>query len=149
MNTAQLTKVLEGVTLESMTNGTMSELWAELPDMVSGEEWVAEVVDCAYTMRDYISNDEEVSEDRLTDLGLDYANSEVEDYYSNINKRVQTLSLWAHSELDDEVLELTGGQPQTLTDLHSHYLWSAMRGLWDTVARWAVAQVEALEEVNA
>ena len=149
MNGNALTKILEGVTLEAMTNGTMSELWAELPDMVSGKEWVAEVVDCAYTMRDYISNDEEVSEDRLTDLGLDYANSEVEDYYSNINKRVQALSLWAHSELDDEVLELTGGQPQTLTDLNSHYLWSAMRGLWDTVARWAVAQVEALEEVNA
>ena len=149
MNGATLTRVLEGVTLESMTDGTMGELWQELPDMVSGQSWVGEIADCAYTMRDYISNDEEVSEDRLSDLGLDFANSEVEDYYSNINKRVQELSLWAYSELDDEVLELTGGQPQTLTDLNSHYLWSAMRGLWGAVSRWALAQAEELEEVSA
>lgn len=144
-----LEKILYSVTLESMTNGTMSELWAELPEMVSGQAWVGEIVDCADTMRDYISNDEQVTEDRLSDLGLDFANSEVEDYYTNINKRVQELSLWAYSELDEEVLELTGGQPQTLTDLNSHYLWSAMRGLWSAVSRWALAQAEQLEEVSA
>jgi hypothetical protein len=128
-----------------MTNGTMSELWAELPDMVSGEAWVGEIVDTAYTMRDYISNDSDTSEDRLTELGLEFAASEIEDYYSNINKRVQDLALWAHNELDDEVLELIGGQPQTLTDLNSHYLWCAMRGLWDSVARWALAKADELE----
>jgi hypothetical protein len=149
MEGTTLTKVLEGVTLESMTNGTMSELWAELPEMVSGQAWVGEIVDCADTMRDYISNDEQISEDRLSDLGLEFANSEVEDYYNNINKRVQALSLWARGELDEEVLELTGGQPQTLTDLNSLYLWSAMRGLWDAVSRWALAQAEQLEEVSA
>jgi hypothetical protein len=149
MNTAQLTKVLEGVTLESMTNGTMSELWDELPDMVRGQAWVGEIVDTAYTMRDYISNDEDTSEDRLTDLGHDYANSEVEDYYSNINKRVQDLALWAHNELDDEVSEITGEGFKSITDLNSLYLLVAMRGLWDSVARWATSQVEALEEVSA
>lgn len=149
MNTAQLTKVLEGVTLETMTDGTMSELWDELPDMVSGAVWVGEIVDTAYTMRDYISNDSDTSEDRLSDLGHDYANSEVEDYYSNINKRVQDLALWASNELDSEVEDIAGEGFKSLTDLNSLYLAVAMRGLWDSVARWAVAQVEALEEVSA
>jgi len=149
MEGTTLAKVLEGVTLESMTNGTMSELWAELPEMVRGQAWVGEIVDCADTMRDYISNDEQVTEDRLFDLGGDFANSEVEDYHTNINKRVQDLSLWAYNELDDEVLQITGEKFNSLTDLNSSYLFVAMRGLWDAVSRWALAQAEQLEEVSA
>jgi hypothetical protein len=149
MNTEKLSEVLKSVTLENMANGTMSELWDELPDMVSGQTWVAEIIDIAYNMREYLSNNEEISQNKLTDLGHEYANSEIEDYYSNINKRVQGLSLWAYNELDDEVSELAGEGFKSITDLNSLYLFCAVRGLWDSVARWATSQVEALEEVSA
>lgn len=145
MDAKAFKQVLATVTTENMTNGTMSELWAELPDMVSGADWVGEVVDCAWKIAEYIYDSEEVTEDQISDWAWQFAESEIEDYYSNINKRVQTLSLWAYSELDDEVAEMRHGKEGcSLTDLNSDYLYCAMRGLFDCVARWAVAQVEEL-----
>lgn len=142
--------VLSTITTESMTNGTMSDLWSELPDMVSGKDWVAEVVDSARQISEYIQADEDYSEDTLSDYVHEIANSEMEDYYSNINRRVQALSLWAYPELDDEVAELAGfaGTP-SLTDLNSLYLYAAMRGLGDTIVRYLGSKVAELEEVNA
>ena len=137
---------LATVTTESMTNGTMSSLWGEMPEMVSGSEWVDEIVDCAYRMADYIVDDEEVTEDALNEAEFSFADSECEDYYKNINARVQALSLWAYDELDEEVAELSGAQFQTLTDLNSKYLYCAMRGLFATIARWAYENTEEGEE---
>ena len=135
MNAENLKATLATVTVESMTNGTMSSLWDMLPDMVSGQSWVGEIVDCADRIGDYLSD--EVEEDELMELSYQFADSECEDYYKNINARVQALSLWAYSELDDEVEMTWGGEFQTLTDLNSAYLYHAMRGLFETVARWA------------
>lgn len=142
MNGKQLKERLSTVTLESMKDGSMGELWDEMPDMVSGQDWVNEIVDCAERMKDYFLDDDEVTEDNLQENGWQFADSECEDYYKNINARVQTLSLWAYPELDEEVAEITGGHPQTLTDLNSKYLYCAMRGLWDAIARWAINQTE-------
>ena len=135
-------KTLATVTVESMTDGTMSTLWEMLPDMVSGREWVAEVVDCAERMSDFLGD--EVEEEELQDLAHQFADSECEDYYKNINARVQALSLWAYDELDEEVQELAKPSP-TLTDLNSAYLYCAMRGLFQVVAQWAWENTEGAE----
>jgi hypothetical protein len=142
MQAELLKKTLATVTVESMTDGTMSTLWEMLPDMVSGREWVAEVVDCAERMSEFLGD--EVEEEELQDLAHQFADSECEDYYKNINARVQALSLWAYDELDEEVQELAKPSP-TLTDLNSAYLYCAMRGLFQVVAQWAWENTEGAE----
>ena len=103
MNGLTLIKVLETVTQDNMTNGSLGSLWEELPGSISGADWVGEVVDCAERMIDYLNANEEYAEDYLQDYAGEFANGECEDYYHNINKRVQTLSLWAYDDLDAEV----------------------------------------------
>ena len=144
MKSENLKATLATITTESMTNGTMSSLWEALPDMVSGSDWVAEVVDCADRIGDYLSD--EIEEDELMELSYQFADSECEDYYKNINARVQALSLWAYSELDEEVADVSNGEFQTLTDLNSKYLYCAMFRLFETVARWAYENTEEDEE---
>ena len=148
MQGKQIRATLSTITQESMTNGSMSELWEELPDFISGSDWVGEIADMARTASDWVSDDEEYTEDRLTDLSDNLANSECEDYYVNINRRVQALSLWAYDELDEEVMEfqLNG---KTLTDLNNAYLYCAMRGLAYQVLTYAYNKAEELEEANA
>jgi len=145
--------VLGTITLESMTDGTMSDLWSELPDHVSGSEWVGEIVDMARTAHDWVSDDQDYNDyndDSLSELSYGIASSEIEDYYSNINKRVQALSLWACNELDDEVAELFNGDVNpSLTDLNSHYLYCAMRGLAYQILTYAYEKAEDLEGANA
>lgn len=140
--------VLNTVTKENMTNGTLSDLWDVLPELVSGSDWVGEVVDCADMISDYISNDEETGEDEIAELAHNYATSETEDYYFNINKRVQALSLWASDELDEEIAEYLHGVPMTIKSLNSLYLYCAMRGLFQTVGNWAIEKAEELAMIQ-
>ena len=148
MNGKAIKATLSTITQESMTNGTMSELWAELPDFISGSDWVGEIADMARTASDWVSDDEDYTEDRLADLSDNLANGECEDYYVNINRRAQALSLWAYDELDDEVIEC-GFEGKTLTDLNTLYLFCAMRGLAYQVLTYAYNKAEELEEANA
>ena len=150
MQGKQIKATLSTITRESMTNGSMSELWEELPDFISGSDWVGEIADMARTATDWVSDDEEYTEDRLTDLSDNLANSECEDYYVNINRRAQALSLWAYDELDDEVIEC-GFEGKTLTDLNTLYLFCAMRGLAYRILTYAYNKAEELEieEVSA
>ena len=131
MQGKEIKAILSTITTESMTDGSMGDLWSELPDFIRGSDWVSEIADMASTAADWIGDDDEVSDDLANDLSHNLGNYEVEDYYSTINRRVQALSLWAYPELDDEVVQLSGGQQgsQTLTDLNSLYLYAAMRGL--------------------
>ena len=147
MQGKQIKATLSTITQESMTNGTMSELWEELPDFISGSDWVGEIADMARTATDWVSDDEDYTEDRLTDLSDNLANGECEDYYVNINKRAQALSLWAYDELDDEVIEC-GFEGKTLTDLNTLYLFCAMRGLAYRILTYAYNKAEELEEVS-
>ena len=150
MQGKQIKATLSTITRESMTNGSMSELWEELPDFISGSDWVSEIADMARTASDWVSDDEEYTEDTVTDNSIHIADSEVEDYHVNINKRVQALSLWAYPELDDEVAEFFGGEVNpSLTDLNSHYLFCAMQGLAYRILTYAYNKAEELEEVNA
>ena len=149
MQGKQIKATLSTITQESMTNGSMGELWEELPDFISGSDWVSEIADMARTASDWVSDDEEYTEDRLTDLSHDLANSECEDYYVNINRRVQALSLWAYDELDEEVGADEREGFKSLTDLNTLYLFCAMRGLAYRILTYAYNKAEELEEVSA
>ena len=152
MNGKAIKTALNTITQETMTNGTMGELWETLPDFISGSDWVGEIADMAQTASDWVSDDEEYTEDRLTDLSNDLANGECEDYYVNINRRVQALSLWAYDELDEEVEDITGGGDSaysSLTALNSLYLYCAMRGLAYQVLTYAYNKAEELEGADA
>ena len=152
MQGKELKAVLSTITTESMTNGTMSELWEKLPDFISGADWVSEIHDMAQKCSDWISDEQDCTEDITNDLPNDLANSEVEDYYSNINRRVQALSLWAYDELDAEVEDMTGGGDgaySTITALNSLYLFCAMRGLAHQILTYAYEKALELEEVSA
>ena len=148
MNGKAIKEALSTITQETMTNGTMGELWETLPDFISGSDWVGEIADMARTASDWVSDDEEYTEDKVQDLSSSLAGQEVEDYYVNINRRVQALSLWAYDELDDEVADF-GLNGKTLTDLNNAYLYCAMRGLAYQVLTYAYNKAEELEEANA
>lgn len=150
MQGKEIKAILATINTESMTNGSMSDLWLELPDFIAGSDWVNEIADMARTAADWIGDDDEINEDLANDLSHNLGNREVEDYYLNINRRVQTLSLWAYPELDDEVSELFNGDVNpSLTDLNSHYLYCAMRGLAYRILTYAYSKAQELEEVSA
>jgi hypothetical protein len=133
-------------TLEKIREGELYDIFNLLPDIAGGEVWLDEVKDTAMSMQGYLNDEEEYSLDDLRDKGGDFANSECEDYYKNINERVQSLSLWASNELDEEVQMINEGRDfPSLTDLNAQYLCSAMRQLWDAVADQAYENTEGAE----
>lgn len=135
------------VTLDQIEGGELFDIFKLLPDIASGQTWSNEIKDCARSMGEWLDDDKEYDLDDLRDLGGQWADSECEDYYSNINKRVQDLSLWASNELDTHVQELgTPNEMMTLTTLNSLYLYSAMQILWDAVADQAFQNTEEEEE---
>ena len=130
-------------TLAKIEGGERFDIFKLLPDIAGGQTWLNEIKDCARSMGEWLDDEREYDLDDLRDLGGDWANSECEDYYSNINKRVQELSLWASNELDVEVQELgTQEREMTLTSLNSLYLYAAMRQVWDAVADQAHTNTE-------
>lgn len=134
-------------TLAQIEGGERFDIFKLLPDIAGGQTWLNEIKDCARSMGEWLDDEREYELDDLRDLGGDWANSECEDYYSNINKRVQDLSLWASNELDVEVQELgTQEREMTLTSLNSLYLYAAMRQLWDAVADQAHTNTEEAGE---
>lgn len=150
MNNKDLRLALSEITSETLTNGSLSELWKLLPDYVAGPNWAGEIVDAADQLAGYVYGDDDTSEDKLSDYVHELANSECEDYYSNINKRVQDLSLWAYPAIDYEVAELTGNQfDGTLTGLNSIYLYAAMRELYSAIAAHITNRASELEELES
>jgi hypothetical protein len=134
-------------TLAKIEGGEFFDIFNLLPDIAGGEEWTAEVKDCARSMGEWLEDDRAYDLDDLRDLGGQWSNSECEDYYSNINARVQTLSLWASNDLDEEVQDINhGAKFPSLTDLNTQYLCSAMRQLWDAVADQAHTNTEGASE---
>ena len=141
MNAKQLQE-----TLAKIEAGQLYSIFNLLPTIAAGEVWLGEIKDCARSMSEWLDAEKEYDIDDLRDLGHQWADSECEDYYSNINKRVQDLSLWASPELDEEVDDLcagTGVEP-ILTKIQSLYLFVAMRQLWDAVADQAFQNTEEL-----
>jgi hypothetical protein len=148
---ATIKSVLSTVTADSMHTGgalgSMASLWELLPDNVAGPQWVGEIVAAADTFADWLDDSREYDLDDLHGLTYELASSEVEDYYSNINRRVQELSLWASVELDEEVASAYDSPIVTYTDMNSAYLYCAMRGLYYVLAQWAMDIAEDMEEV--
>lgn len=132
-------------TLAKVEAGELYDIFNLLPEVAGGAEWVGEIKDCARSMGEWLDDDKDYDLDDLRDLGGQWANSECEDYYNNINTRVQSLSLWASNDLDAEVQDITGGGDgaySTLTALQGIYLYCAMRQLWDAVADQAHQNTE-------
>lgn len=147
MNSTLIKQALNEITQESMTNGSMGSLWEMLPDYVAGSQWVGEIVDLAEQLSDYFTDGEDVEEYKLSDYCAEIADGETQDYYSNINKRVQELSLWAYPALDVSVAELDyEGNDVTLTSLNSLYLYCAMRESLESIAGYVARRVEEQEE---
>lgn len=141
---SELVTILSSVTKENIP----ASLWDLLPSSVAGEQWRGEIIAGAYTLAQWIDDSRSYSLEDLQDLTGQIANSECEDYYSNINTRVQELSLWADSDLDDEVAQLVStDEPATLTGLNSLYLYAAMRRLDMALAQWAIDTAQDQESV--
>lgn len=152
MNKQHLTAALKEITVENLPAGKLGDLWSKLPDYVGGPNWLGEIADTASRWLDYIYDDKDYQLEDLLDYIGELANSECEDYYVNINKRVQDLSLWAYPELDLMVAELGGGvNDGTLTGLNSLYLNAAMDNLYRCVIEYAYDRAAELESelVNA
>ena len=147
MNKEHLIAALEEINAANIPGANMSALWDKLPDYVAGPNWIGEIIDAASQWQGYVYEDKDYSLDDLTDYVYELANGECENYYSNINKRVQELSLWAYPEIDSDVQELTGGKlvDLTLTGLNSLYLFAAMRSLFQAVIEYACERAAELE----
>lgn len=146
MNSTLIKQALNEITQESMTNGSMGSLWEMLPDYVAGSQWVGEIVDLAEQLSDYFTDGEDVEDYKLSDYCAEIADGETQDYYSNINKRVQELSLWAYPALDVSVAELGTHNAGTITSLNSLYLYCAMRDSLESIAGYVARRVEEQEE---
>ena len=145
MNKDNLIAALKEINAANLPGGNMGALWDKLPDYVGGGNWIGEIIDAANRWRDYIYEDRDYSLDDLTDYIGELSNGECEDYYSNINKRVQDLSLWARPELDQAVAELGNTGDGTLTGLNSLYLYAAMEALFRAVIEYAYERAAELE----
>ena len=137
-------------TLAKVEAGELYDIFNLLPEVAGGAAWVGEIKDCARSMSEWLDDEKEYSIDDLRDLSMSYAESEVEDYHSTINKRVQELSLWASSELDSDVQELNEGRDYpSLTDLNTQYLYAASVQLFGAVADQVFQNTEESELVEA
>jgi hypothetical protein len=145
MNKDNLIAALDEINAANLPGGNMSALWDKLPNYIAGPNWIGEIIDAADRWQGYLYEDKDYSLDDLIDYIGELANSECEDYYSNINKRVQDLALWAYPELDQAVEDLGGGSDGTLTGLNSIYLYAAMDNLYRAVIEYAYERAAELE----
>jgi hypothetical protein len=143
-----LNAALGEITADNLTNGSLSKLWDKLPDYVGGPNWVGEIVDAADQWQGYVYDDVDYSLDRLTDYVGELADSEIQDYHININKRVQDLSLWAYPEIDSDVLDLIDPKrgDLSITGLNSLYLYAVMRSLFYAIIEYAYERAEELRQ---
>ena len=150
MNKDNLIAALNEINAANIPGGNMGALWDKLPDYVGGGNWIGEIIDAASRWKDYIYDDKDYSLDDLMDYVGELADGECADYYSNINKRVQDLSLWAHPEIDLMVADLGGGvNDGSLTGLNSLYLYAAMDNLYRCVLEYAYERAAELESEPA
>jgi hypothetical protein len=134
-------------TLVKVEAGELYDIFNLLPEVAGGAAWLGIIKDTAQDMRDYLNDEEDYTLEDLRDLSMSYAERECEDYHSNINKRVQELSLWASPELDSDVQELNEGREYpSLTDLNTQYLYAASVQLFSAVADQAFQNTEEGEE---
>jgi hypothetical protein len=133
-------------TLSKIQEGEYYDIFNLLPEVAGGPAWTGEIKDCAMHISDLLEDESDYTIDDLRDWGGSFANSECEDYYKNINQRVQELDLWASNDIE-QYLEDTGYEGgKSITDLNAQFLCSAMWMLWDAVADQAVQNTEEAED---
>lgn len=133
-------------TLSKIEGGETYEIFNLLPEIAGGEAWIGEIKDTAQSMAGYINAEELYDLDDIKDFGGGFANGEVEDYYNNINKRVQELSLWASNDIEEHLEEMGYEGGKSITDLNAQFLCSAMWIMWDAVADQLFQNTEEGEE---
>lgn len=134
-------------TLSKIEGGEFYDIFNLLPDSAGGAEWIKEIKYTAQRVAEYIQADDHYTLEDLRDYGHEYANSECETYYFNINAEVQALSLWGLSEVSDYVAELNEGRPYpSFTDLNSQYLYAGKQITWDAVVDQAFTNTEELAD---
>ena len=136
-------------TLEKIKSGETYDIFNLLPDIAGGSVWLDEIKDTAMYVQGYVNADEDYGIDDIRDYNHEYANGQCETYHKNINDEVQSLSLWASNEIDEEVSELTSASTQTLTQLQSVYLFVAKCMVWDAVVDQAFQNTNQDELVEA
>lgn len=136
-------------TLSKIEGGKFYDIFNLLPDNAGGAEWIKEVKYTAGRVAEYLSQLEDYSLDDLRDLGNEYANSECETYYFNINAEVQALSLWGLDEVSEFVAELNeGADYPTFTELNTQYLYAGKKIIWDAVADQAFTNTSEERELE-
>lgn len=136
-------------TIEEVKEGETFSIWNLLPTSAGGKEWAGEIKDAAIALSEYINEDEDYELDELRDYGYEYASNCTQSSYKYIHDQNHALSLWACDEIDEEVIELSDGRSQSMTDLESKYYYVAMRMVFDAVADQVFENAEEVEEVDA
>jgi hypothetical protein len=132
-------------TLKTIEGGETYDIWNLLPASAGGVAWLDEIKDGARRWGEWLDADKDYDISDLRDITGSIAGSEIEDYYANINKRVQELSLWACDEIDELLAEFyppSENHYPTLTDLNSRYLFIGMHLLFDAIADQAYINSE-------
>lgn len=132
--------------LSRIEDGDFGRLFSYLPTIASGEHWRNEVIYCAGRVKDYLTEGGDYLEETLLSTDSEYADSQVETYYSQIHEANHNLGLWASPELD-EAVEDCGFAPSTvMTDLEKAYYYVASAIIWQAVVREAFKFFRRVEE---
>lgn len=132
-------------TLTKIEQGETYDIWNLLPNSAGGAAWLSEIKDGACRWREWLDADRDYDLADLRDMTGSISSSEIEDYYANINQRVQKLALWACDEIDELLLEFyppSESSYPTITDLNSRYLFIGMHLLFDAIADQAYENTE-------
>lgn len=135
--------------LQDIKGGEYYDLWRTLPEVASGEAWVSEIKDACDAVADYITEDEEYTEDELRDYSHEYADNGASSSYKYIHDQNHALSLWASNEIEAEAEELMDSNAQTIRRLESLYYYIALRATFCAVVTEAIENAEELEEASA
>lgn len=100
-------------------NGIPADLWGCLPDQVAGQAWAQYVANVALEVADILSPEGDYSFDDLTEALLEYSDNAVPAYYYEQFKEIADLNLWAINEIEENVSERLGYDPENPLTLRS------------------------------
>lgn len=129
-------------TLEQIKSGNdYFDLWRTLPEVAGGAAWIEEIKDACQAVAEYISEDEDYTEDELREYSHEYADNACASSYKYIHDQNHALSLWASDEIEAEA-EQYGTQEFSIRKLESLYYYIAMRATFEAVVTEAIENAE-------
>jgi len=135
-------------TLEQIKGGEWFDIWRTLPDVASGEAWVNEIKDACDAVAEYITEDEDYTEDELKEYSHEYADRGTQSSYKFIHDQNHALSLWASQDITDEADEVWSASESDIRKLESLYYYIALRATFEAVVTEAIENAEEEEEAN-